>query len=248
MKFAYPLKMLAVICAATSAQLGSAGADVTVFAAASLRGALDEIAALSDTDITLSYGGSGTIARQVANGAPADVVILAHGRWMDWLADMGAILPESRANIGANTLVLIGEIGAEPVINATEIIERLSQNRLAMGQRDAVPAGIYAREWLENAGIWGQLNTQLAEVGNVRLALALVARGEAPLGVVYRSDARAEPRVDILYNVPETTHSKISYPAAATNARGNDFMTLLSSPQAIDILIGHGFSAPEVHN
>ena len=231
MKCLAPFKVLALICIALAAQTGTTRADVTVFAAASLRGALDEIAALSDTTVTLSYA--------------ADVVILAHPRWMDWLSTSGAIVPNSRSDIAYNSLVLIGPKGAAPLAAPSAIHKRLGQGRLAMGQRDAVPAGIYTQDWLEQTGQWDILKPQLAEVENVRFALALVARGETPLGVVYRSDAQAEPRVDILYNVPENMHDKITYPAATITPKGDEFMALISSPEALDILNSFGFIAPK---
>jgi ABC-type molybdate transport system substrate-binding protein len=152
MKCARHIKKLALVCATLLAQFGTARADITVFAAASLRGALDEIAALSDTPVTISYGGSGTIARQIAQGAPADVVILAHPRWMDWLESQNAILANSRVNIAHNSLVVIGPAGARAITDAREIQTRLEQGRLAIGQRDAVPAGIYTQEWLASIG------------------------------------------------------------------------------------------------
>lgn len=245
MKCARHIKKLALICAALFAPVGAVRADVTVFAAASLRGAMDEIAALSDTPVTLSYAGSGTIARQIAQGAPADVVILAHPHWMDWLASNGAILPDSRVVIANNSLVVIGPKNAERITNPGEIQIRLGQGRLAMGQRDSVPAGIYAQQWLENAGLWNTLNTQLAEVENVRFALALVARGETPLGVVYNSDAQAEPKVEVVYNVPEDTHDQIRYPAAAITTEGNNFITLLTTVKASHMLKSHGFTTPK---
>jgi molybdate transport system substrate-binding protein len=242
MKCARHIKKLALVCATLLAQFGTARADITVFAAASLRGALDEIAALSDTPVTISYGGSGTIARQIAQGAPADVVILAHPRWMDWLESQNAILANSRVNIAHNSLVVIGPAGARAITDAREIQTRLEQGRLAIGQRDAVPAGIYTQEWLASIGQWDTLKSQLAEVENARFALALVARAEAPLGVVYRSDAQAEPKVDILYNIPPGAHEKITYPAAATTEDGNIFITLLTSSKATHILETHGFT------
>jgi molybdate transport system substrate-binding protein len=245
MKCTHHIKKLALICVVAFAPAKAVRADITVFAAASLRGTLDEIVDQSDTTVTVSYAGSGTIARQVAQGAPADVVILAHPRWMDWLASRGAVLSDSRIDIASNTLVLIGPNGTAPITTPNEIRTRLGQDRLAMGQRDAVPAGIYAQQWLSTIGLWDTLNTQLAEVENVRFALALVARSETPLGVVYHSDALAEPKVDILYNVPEDTHDKIAYPAAAITAKGHEFINLLTSADASHILNTHGFTTPK---
>ena len=245
MKFALHIRVLAQVFAVVALPIRTVHADTAIFAAASLRGALDEIAALSTTPITLSYAGSGTIARQVSIGAPADVVILAHPRWMDWLETRGAVLAGSRRDIANNSLVLIGPNGAVPLTTLTEILQRLDQGRLAMGQRDSVPAGIYAQTWLKTAGVWDRVMDQLAEVENVRLALALVARGETPLGAVYRSDAQAEPRVDVVYNVPEAAHDPITYPAAAITEDGRAFLTLLSSPEATSIFKNNGFTIPE---
>ena len=245
MKFALHIRVLTQIFAVVAFPIGTVHADTTVFAAASLRGALGEIAALSTTPVTLSYAGSGTTARQVSVGAPADVVILAHPRWMDWLETRGAVLAGSRCNVANNSLVLIGPNGAVPLTTPTEIPQRLDQGRLAMGQRDSVPAGIYAQSWLEIADLWDHVMDQLAEVENVRLALALVARGETPLGVVYSSDAQAEPRVDVVYNVPETAHDPITYPAAAITEDGRAFLRLLSSPEATAIFQNNGFAIPE---
>lgn len=242
MKFWSHIKILALCCACAATLSTPARADITVFAAASLRGALDEVALLSTSDVTISYGGSGTLARQVSQGAPADVVILAHPRWMDWLEAQDVIVTGTRTTVAQNCLVLIGQRGAKPLPDLTEIIERLGQGRLAMGQREAVPAGIYARQWLEHIGQWSALEPRLAEVENVRLALAFVARAETPLGIVYGSDAQADPQVEVLYVVPDTTHDPITYPAAAITQEGRDFIDLLTSVQATQIFVKHGFT------
>lgn len=215
---------------------------LTVFAAASLRGALDDIAALSTDKITLSYAGSGQIARQVSQGAPADVVVLAHPDWMDWLEDRGVLINASRANIAANTLVVIGAAGSAPSATSDDIKTRLSQAHIAMGQREAVPAGIYAKAWLETAGLWAQAEPNIIETANVRLALALVARGEVPYGITYRSDALSDPRVTVIHTINPVQHPSIRYPAAAITPQGHDFIALLSSPKAQAIFHTHGFA------
>ena len=245
MKFALHIRALAQVLFIVALPVAAVHADTTIFAAASLRGTLDDIAALSRTPVTLSYAGSGTIARQIAIGAPADAVILAHPRWMNWLENRSAVLAGSRRIVASNSLVLIGPNGASPLTTPAEITKRLDQGRLAMGQRDSVPAGIYAQSWLETADVWDRVVDQLAEVGNVRLALALVARSETPLGVVYRSDALAESRVDVVYDVPETAHDPITYPAAAITESGRAFLTILSSPEAITIFQNNGFAILE---
>lgn len=217
-------------------------APVTVFAAASLRGALDAIVQTYDATVQLSYGGSGTMARQIAAGAPADVVVLAHTKWMDWLEDNAAIVSGTRRNIVANELVLIGPISDDLLTATPDLFALLGRDaRLAMGQRDAVPAGIYAREWLQNTGQWDAVVNRLAETDNVRAALALVARGQAPVGIVYASDALADPAVQILAYVPNTMHSPIVYPAAALTVEGQAFLKHLASATSQGIFQTHGF-------
>lgn len=223
-----------------------ADTPVTIFAAASLRGALEAV--LGDAHpapVTVSYGGSGTMARQVAQGAPADLVILASPDWMDWLETHAPLLPGSRRDLLSNTLVLVGPKGAAalPDPDAVALLAALGDGRLAMGQRDAVPAGSYARAWLTHIGAWDALQPHLAETDNVRAALALVALGEAPLGVVYDSDALAEPGVDVLWAIPGDQHPAILYPAAAITPRGAALLATLSSPGAATTFARFGFTA-----
>ncbi|MFC6583775.1 molybdate ABC transporter substrate-binding protein [Sulfitobacter aestuariivivens] len=215
---------------------------MTVFAAASLQGALEEIAASYITPVTHSFAGSGTIARQIAAGAPADVVVLASPDWMDWVSDNAPETPLKTANIAGNTLVVVAQAGASPLSDVTQIASRLADGRLAMGHRDAVPAGRYAREWLQSTGQWTLLQDRLAETDNVRAALALVAKAEAPLGIVYATDAQAEARVEDVLTIPTAGHSPIRYPAAALTPAGLDYLSHLQSDAARDILARHGFS------
>ena len=218
---------------------GLAEAPVTVFAAASLKGALDKVAQTYPGKTVVSYGGSGLLARQVAAGAPADVVMLANEAWMDWLESTGSIALNTRLNLMGNRLVLIAPLGSDPV---TDVEARLGDGRLAIGQINGVPAGIYGRQWLENTGLWGDLAERLAETENVRAALALVSRGEAPLGVVYATDALADPRVTVVYEIPDDLHDPITYPVASVEGgHGADFIAFLTSPLALDIFGMHGF-------
>jgi len=216
---------------------------VTVFAAASLSGALDEIAVGYDGEVRLSFGGSGTMARQVAAGAPADVVVLANTLWMDWLMQQGVLTSEQPVTVAQNTLVLVGPADAKPMAAIADLPDRLGADRLAMGQRDAVPAGNYARHWLESQGLWERLHPRLAETDNVRAALALVARGEVPMGIVYASDAVAEPRVKVLWSVEPKQTDPILYPAAAVTKEGAAFLAFLTTSQAQAILLKRGFRA-----
>jgi molybdate transport system substrate-binding protein len=214
---------------------------VTVFAAASLGGALDEIAQSFSTPTKLAYGGSGAMARQIAAGAPADLVVLANPVWMEWLADQGAIERDASMLVAGNALVLIAPSGAQRLEDVSLLPDQLANARLAMGQRDAVPAGVYARQWLQNAVLWQALSTRLAETDNVRAALALVARGDAPFGVVYASDAHLEPRVEVHYRIPQDAHDPILYPAAALTPEGAAFLEHLTTPAAGDIFAAYGF-------
>jgi molybdate transport system substrate-binding protein len=142
--------------------------------------------------------------------------------------------------IAGNSIVLIGNLDASQVTPET-LPQALGRDRLAIGHRDAVPAGSYARAWLESTGLWTALQDRLAETDNVRAALLLVARGQTSYGVVYATDARAEPAVRVLYDVPSETHPPIRYPAAALTAAGQPFVDYLTGPTAQDIFATHGF-------
>ncbi len=237
MKRFLPLIFAALLPTLTQAEQPS----VTVFAAASLRGTLDEVARGYDGDVALSFGGSGTMARQIDAGAPADVVLLAAPVWMTWLRDRGAIEADAVVDLLGNSLVVIAPADSNIAPDPADLAGALGDARLAMGQRDAVPAGIYAREWLEVTGQWEAIAPHLAETDNVRSALALVARAETPLGVVYRTDALAEPQVRILYDIPQGTHSPITYPAAALTDIGAAFLAHLQSDDARAVFARHGF-------
>ena len=232
------LKLLAFGCACAT---GAWAENLTVLAAASLKNALEDIAAKQETDVTFSFAGSGTLARQVAAGAPADVVVLASSDWMDWIESKTPLT--QRRDIVGNRLVLVGPNDAQHMtaITAQTLQTRLGDGRLALGQTDSVPAGIYAKAWLTTTGLWETLKPQLAETDNVRAALALVSRGETPLGVVYNSDALADTSVTVLYDIPTNQHPEIRYPAAATTPAGEAFVTFLSSQTAHAIFAEQGF-------
>ncbi len=219
---------------------------IRVFAAASLRDVLEEAAQhMPDDQILFSYAGSSAIARQVANGAPADVVILANTDWMDWLVTQQHITSEQVIELASNRLVLMGGTDAPPIPDPTAavLLERLNNGRLAIGQTQSVPAGIYARQWLENAGLWDALAPHLAETDNVRAALALVARGEAPLGVVYASDAMTMPSLNVVYDIPQALHSPIRYPMAVMRdtPAPRAFADFLRTDQGQTLFKAHGF-------
>lgn len=218
-----------------------------IYAAASLRGALDEIIAGADAP-HISYAGSSTLARQIALGAPADLFISANAAWMDWLAEQGLIVADSRHAIAGNRLVLIAPSG-HPQIPLTGLPDALGNGRLAMALVEAVPAGIYGREALQSLDLWTELAPRVAQTDNVRAALALVATGAAPFGIVYASDAVADPRVSVVAEIPPALHGTITYPAAIIAGHDSPetraLMAKLTSPHAQDILRRHGFAAPE---
>ena len=237
---------LLTLCLWGPPQTAQADDPPLLFAAASLRGVLEAVFADPATAPTISYGGSATLARQVAQGAPADAVLLANPDWVDWLGNQGATLPGSARDIIGNSLVVIGPPDA-PMLSTTEAKTLASQmqpqDRLALGQHQSVPAGIYAAAWLKASGQWDTLSQRLAETENVRLALALVSRRETPLGIVYRSDAVAEPRVAKVYDIPPEAHPPIRYRFAAMTPQGADLAPLLQGATAQQLFVTAGFAA-----
>ncbi|WP_299724508.1 molybdate ABC transporter substrate-binding protein [uncultured Tateyamaria sp.] len=227
--------MLALAC--LSAQ---ANADpLRIFAAASLQGPLDAIAEHYDVNSTVSYGGSGTLARQVSLGAPADIVILANKTWADWLLDEGHTETPARP-ILSNRLVLIAPNGttAFDQMDGATLRTALGDGRLAMGQHQSVPGGIYAKAWLTHLGAWENLRPHLAETENVRAALALVARKETPLGIVYASDAQASGQVGVVWTIPAEQHPQILYHAVALSPSGQAFLDHLTQHTAPFVAAG----------
>lgn len=231
---------------------GASASDLTVFAAASLRDLLIEVskdwADATGYEATISVAGSPLIARQISLGAPADVVILASSDWMDQLAAEGRLKLGSRFDWLGNDLVLIAadaDASAEPIDGRLDLNARLGQGRFAMANTHSVPAGIYGRAALEHFGLWSHVSDRLAEAENVRAALAWVATGIAPLGVVYGTDARADPRVAVIGTFPPESHAPIAYPAAAV-AHGNSaladrFLQFLRRPEVARTARDHGF-------
>lgn len=242
---------LATFALILSAQ--TALADVTVFAAASLKTALDQIAldwtAQTGTRVTLSYGGTPALARQIAEGAPADIFLSASKAWMDDLQTKALIQPETRRDLLGNTLVLVAHGQTAPVTPVTidaglDLPGLLQGGKLAMALVDAVPAGQYGKEALTTLGLWAAVEPSVVQLENVRTALHMVALGEAPLGIVYASDAVAEPGVTVVGSFPDDSHTPIVYPAALTLDAGPDamaFLDHLSSPAARDVFQANGF-------
>ena len=223
---------------------GTAGAEVTVFAASSLKTALDEIVTHWEGErVLVSYGGSSALARQILAGAPADVYISANVGWVDAVEDAGIVQDGTRRDLLGNDLVLVAPEPGDVALNAEALAARLGDGPLAMALVDAVPAGIYGKQAMGHLGLWSDLEAQVAQAANVRAALALVALGEAPLGVVYASDAVAEPRVHVVARFPSDSHDPITYPAVAvSDAPGaRNFLSFLSGPQARAVFERNGF-------
>ncbi|GGX48903.1 molybdate ABC transporter substrate-binding protein [Tateyamaria omphalii] len=234
---------MSLACAAwLSASVGTAE-PLRVFAAASLQGPLDRVAEAWNGQVSISYGGSGAMARQLAQGAPADVVLLANAAWADWLVANGHT-PDTGQMLLSNTLVIIGSPNAPVLPDATPhtILARLAGGRLAMGQHMSVPAGIYTQAWLAEKGAWDTLRPHLAETENVRAALALVARGETPLGIVYASDAVASDAVSVVFEVPADAHPPILYPGLALTPEGEAFLDHIAAH--LDRFVAAGFRLP----
>jgi molybdate transport system substrate-binding protein len=236
--------------AALCLSAGCVLADVTVFAAASLKTALDQITAdyISSTGVpvVVSYGGSPALAKQISEGAPADLFLSASIQWMDDLAGKGLIQPDSRRDLLSNTLILVGPPGAATVTldGSLDLVGLLDGGKLSMALVESVPAGQYGKEALESLGLWESVEASVVQSENVRAALKLVALGEAPYGVVYGSDATVEPAVAVVGTFPADSHAPITYPGALTVTAGPDaaaFLDHLASPRAMAVFAANGF-------
>jgi molybdate transport system substrate-binding protein len=226
---------------------------VLVFAAASLKNALDEIAVRYEREtgkkVTVSYGASSALAKQIEAVAPADLFISADLDWMDYLQTRNLITTETRGNMLGNRLVLVAPKDSQASIKigpGFPLVELLGGGRLAMADPKAVPAGKYGRAALESLGVWQAIEPRVAAAENVRAALALVSRGEAPLGIVYQTDAAADPNVKIAGMFPEDTHPPIIYPAAltgtSTNGDAASFLAYMRAPGARPAWEKQGFT------
>ena len=226
--------------------------EVVVFAAASLKTALDEVAAEFEAStghsVTISYAGSNQLAKQIIEGAPADIFLSAAVNWMDAVDQAGLVAVGQRRDLWGNDLVLIAHgTGARPVAIGPELdlVALLGGGMLSMAMVDAVPAGQYGKQSLEALGLWAVAEPLVAQSENVRAALALVATGEAPYGLVYASDAVAGDNVTVVGQFPETSHAPITYPAAlltgATDAADRAFFDALSADAADAKFAAQGF-------
>lgn len=225
---------------------------LTVFAAASLKNALDEANAAftkkGGAPVVASYAASSALARQIEQGADADVYVSADVDWMDYVATKGLIQPRSRVSLLTNRLALIAP--ADSAVKLTPargfpIVQALGSGRLAMAGLD-VPAGRYGKAALTSLGVWSGVESKAAFAENVRAAMTFVARGEAPLGIVYDTDAMVEPRVRIVALFPQASHPRIVYPAAVVarsrNPAATAYLNFLKGPEARAIFRRYGFT------
>lgn len=226
--------------------------DVLIFAAASLKNALDEASAVwmreTGKRVVASYAASNALAKQIEAGAPADLFFSADLDWMDYASSKGLIKPESRIGLLGNSLVLVAPKGSTVQVElkpGLDLASILGGNRLAMGHVNAVPAGKYGKAALEHLGAWTGVKDKVAQTENVRAALLLVSRGEAPLGIVYKTDAASDPNVTVVATFPEGSHPPIVYPVALTKDSSNpdaaSFLTFLRSDKAKPLFEKQGF-------
>ncbi|MGH8289005.1 MAG: molybdate ABC transporter substrate-binding protein [Steroidobacteraceae bacterium] len=237
--------------AAAGARSADAPRGVLVFAAVSLANVLGDLdkafTARSGIQVTSSLAASSTLAKQIEAGAPADVYFSADLQWMDYLQQRGLLRPGSRHEVAGNVLVLIAPAGRAlrvPIVPGFDLAALLGGGRLAVADPDSVPAGMYAREALRNLGVWNSVATRLVRAENVRAALAYVARGDAPLGIVYRTDALVEPHVRVVGVFPAASHSPIIYPVALTRGANEEaarYLAFVTSIAAQPIFRRWGF-------
>ena len=240
-------------CVLLCAGLASASAaQLTVFAAASLKEALDaqvrSFERVSGHRVVVSYAGSNALAKQIESGAPADLFISADADWMDYVEQRKLLVSGSRVELLRNVLVLIAARGSSATLTIRPgfaLATALRNERLAMANPDSVPAGRYGRSALESLGVWKDVESRVARAENVRAALALVSRGEAPLGIVYRTDALADRSVRIVDAFPAGTHPPIVYAAAivatSKSSAARPLIEYLASPAARALWEQHGF-------
>lgn len=235
------MRWLALFCLLIS--MNASGQDrLLVFAAASLKNALDEANAAYGAPVVASYAASSALARQIERGAPAQVFFSADTDWMDYLERKNLLQPGSRRDVLRNRLVWV--VPASAAMPADPPSALGASGRLALADPQHVPAGKYAKAALVNLGLWSHLHKRVAAAENVRAALALVARGEAPLGIVYETDAQAEPKVRIAGRIDAGLHAPIVYPAAALRGAtpaATRYLDFLGSPRAAAIFEKHGF-------
>ncbi len=222
---------------------------LTVFAAASLKNALDNLNKSWTGEVAVSYASSSALAKQIEMGAPADLFISADLDWMAYLSERKLLKDDTAANLLGNRLVLVSAEADAPTVEIKPgfgLARLLGGGRLAMGEPNSVPAGKYGKAALENLGVWPSVERSVAGAESVRAALALVSRGEAPYGIVYQTDAAAEPGVKVVGVFPSDTHPPIIYPVAvlarSRSPAATAYLEFLTSPEAVPYFEKEGFT------
>lgn len=226
---------------------------ILVFSAGSTITAITEVGDLfnkqGNEKCVISCAASSTLAKQIAQGAPADIFISANPKWMDYLSEKGLIEPETRLDLLGNRLVLIAPISNDSLIEITpglDLAGLLGKERMAMGDPDHVPGGIYGKQALMTLGMWDDIKDRVAPMKDVRAALVMVERGETPFGIVYSTDARISEKVRIVDAFPETSHPPITYPGAIVAEKKSPatkkLMSFLQSPKARAVFLKYGFT------
>jgi molybdate transport system substrate-binding protein len=251
---------LALLCLAVGSRPLPAAetqqSQILVFAAASLTDALQQIGSAYEktapVKVKLSFDASSNLARQIEAGARADVFFSADTQWMDYLQSRNLILVSSRQNVVGTALVLIAPAESQIKLKIEPHFPLLAMlgkdGRLAIGDPDSVPAGRYARSALSTLGVWDEVSSRLAPAENVRVALSYVARGEAPLGIVYRTDAVVDKGVRVVDTFPANTHAPIIYPLALTKSAQpatTGFVAYLTGPRGREVFAKYGFTEPK---
>ena len=243
---------LIALCLPIAVPASAQTTPVTIFAAASLKDALEEAGnafmVSGGQAVRFSFASSAAIAKQIENGAPADLFASADVNWIDYLADKKLIQLETRTHLLGNRLVVVAPLASkisELALTPAALTQALGDGRLALGEVNSVPAGIYAKAALQKLGLWGIVENHLAQSENVRAALLFAERGEVPLAIVYATDAMADPKVKVIATFPTDSHDPIIYPFAVTStARGEGadrFLNFLKSPAGKAIFEKYGF-------
>ncbi|MGF1753604.1 molybdate ABC transporter substrate-binding protein [Vibrio makurazakiensis] len=244
------MKKLCTLLLASLSLVANAEDTLRVYAASSMTNAITELSnsytEAQGVNIVTVFGGSSSLARQIERGAPVDVFISANQKWVDHLVIQDVISPSNVSIFASNNLTLIAPKASNISFDVTDKSAwetNLKDQRLAIGQPESVPAGIYAKEALSTLNVWDSVSHNLAPTKNVRVALVLVELGEAPLGIVYKTDAMASDKVRVVHNFSDTLHSEITYPLAKVNESDSvdAFITYLKSEPAKQILNAYGF-------
>lgn len=249
----FGLALAFLVAAGLPGHEARAAEKVTVFAAASLKNALDAVSAAwaadAGKDTAISYAASSALAKQIESGAPADVFISADRDWMNYLTEKKLVGAGTAIDLLGNEIVLVAPRDSSAEIAIAKdfaLAKLLDGGKLAMGDVKAVPAGKYGKAALEALGVWSSVESQVAQAENVRAALKLVSTGEAPLGIVYRTDAQAEPGVKVIGTFPADSHPPIVYPVAliagSQNPDAAAFVTFLQAAKAQAIFRDQGFT------